>query len=127
MTDKFAKYFSEASFWEKLKAGARQAGDKVVYVVLLLFYVLQDKSVSLQTKLTVSAALGYFIFPTDAIIDFTPFIGYSDDLGVLLFTLAQVAENVSDDIKNKSKEKCAEWFGRVDDADLPDVDDFKND
>ena len=38
-------------------------------------------------KSVVVAALLYFIFPIDAIPDITPFIGYLDDLGVIMATV----------------------------------------
>ncbi|MDX1284739.1 MAG: DUF1232 domain-containing protein, partial [Draconibacterium sp.] len=87
MDNKYSKYFSETSLWEKVKKYSKEAGVKVVYAALLLYYAMKDKSVSLKNKLAITAALGYFILPTDAILDLTPIIGYSDDLGVLLFAL----------------------------------------
>ena len=121
MDGKYSQYFSEKSLWEKIKKFSKQAGSKVVYVVLLLFYTMQDKSIGLKTKLSIAAALGYFILPSDAIIDFTPLIGYSDDLGVLLFTLSQIAVHVTPETKEKAKAKLAEWFGEVDAEELQDI------
>lgn len=121
MNGKYSKYYSENSLWEKIKEFSKQAGFKVVYVVLLLYYTMQDKSIGIKTRLSIAAALGYFILPTDAIFDLTPLIGYSDDLGVLLFTLSQIAVNVTPETKEKAKLKLADWFGEIDEADLQDV------
>ena len=114
----YSKYYSEKSLWEKITKFSRAAGTKVVYAVLLLFYAMKDKSVSIKTKLTIAAALGYFILPTDAIFDLTPLLGYSDDLGVLLFALSQISSGITPEIKERAREKLKEWFGEVDEDEL---------
>jgi uncharacterized membrane protein YkvA (DUF1232 family) len=114
----YSKHFSEKSLWEKIRKFSKDAGVKVVYAVLLLFYAMKDKSVSLKTKLTVAAALGYFILPTDAIFDLTPFIGYSDDLGVLIFALAQISSSITPEVKEKARSKLRDWFGEIDEDEL---------
>nr|WP_321354337.1 DUF1232 domain-containing protein [uncultured Draconibacterium sp.] len=122
MYDKYSKYFSEQSLWDKLKNFGKAAGAKVVYAVMLLYYTFEDNSVGLKTKLSIAAALGYFILPTDAIVDLTPIIGFSDDLGVLLFTLSAVAGSITPEIKAKAREKLHEWFGTIDPTELQDID-----
>lgn len=123
MEGKYTKYFSEKSLWEKLKKFSKTAGVKVVYAVLLLFYAMKDKSVSVKSKLSIAAALGYFIFPADAIFDLTPIIGFSDDLGVLLFALTQIASNITPEIKEKAKVKLNDWFGEIDEKELKELED----
>ncbi len=123
MEGKYSKYFSEKSLWEKLKKFSKTAGVKVVYAVLLLFYAMKDKSVSVKSKLSIAAALGYFIFPADAIFDLTPIIGFSDDLGVLLFALTQIASNITPEIKEKAKVKLNDWFGEIDEKELKELED----
>ncbi|HZH73098.1 MAG TPA: YkvA family protein [Mariniphaga sp.] len=117
----FKQYFSEVSLWEKIKNYSKIAGTKVIYVVLLLYYILKDKNVNSKTKLSVAAALGYFILPTDAIFDLTPIIGYSDDLGVLLFVLTTVSSNLTPEIKEEAQKKMREWFGEMNNNDLQEL------
>ncbi len=117
----FKQYFSEVSLWEKIKNYSKIAGTKVIYVVLLLYYILKDKNVNSKTKLSVAAALGYFILPTDAIFDLTPIIGYSDDLGVLLFVLTTVSSNLTPEIKEKAQKKMGEWFGEMNNNELQEL------
>ncbi|MCY1721259.1 DUF1232 domain-containing protein [Prolixibacteraceae bacterium Z1-6] len=114
MDGKYSKYFSEKSLWDKIKRYSKEAGEKVIYAVLLLFYTMQDKSVSAKAKLGIAAALGYFILPTDAIFDLTPLIGFSDDLGVLLFILSQVSASITPEAKQKARIKLYDWFGEID-------------
>lgn len=123
MNDKYSKYFSEKSLWDKIKNYSKEAGLKVVYAVLLLFYTMHDKSVGIKTKLSIAAALGYFILPTDAIFDLTPLIGYSDDLGVLLFALSSISKHITPEVKEKAKAKLHEWFGEIDPEELQDIED----
>ena len=118
MDDNFSKYYSEKSLWEKIKKFSKSAGAKVVYAALLLYYAMNDKGVSMKTKIFIAASLGYFIFPADAIFDFTPIIGYSDDLGVLLFALTQIAAIISPEIKDKARSKIKEWFAEVNENEL---------
>ncbi|MFV0589794.1 MAG: YkvA family protein [Draconibacterium sp.] len=118
----YTQYFSEDSLWEKLKKYAKEAGAKVVYAVLLLYYTMKDKGTGIKTKLSIAAALGYFILPTDAIFDLTPLIGYSDDLGVLLFALSQVSKSITLEIKEKARQKLNDWFGEVPPDDIKEID-----
>lgn len=94
------------------------AGEKVVYGVLLLYYVMQDSKTGIKTKISIAAALGYFILPTDAILDLTPLIGFSDDLGVLMFMLSRISASITPEIRQKAKTKMTEWFGTVNTDDL---------
>lgn len=121
MDNKYSKYFSEQSLWEKLRKFGKSAGAKVVYAVLLLYYTFEDKSVGIKTKLSIAAALGYFILPTDAIVDLTPIIGFSDDLGVLLFTLSAIATNITPVTKAKAREKLHDWFGEINPEELSEI------
>jgi uncharacterized membrane protein YkvA (DUF1232 family) len=123
MDDNYSKHYSENGLWKKIKSVSKTAGSKVVYAVLLLFYALKDKSVSVKTKLTIVAALGYFILPTDGIFDLTPLIGYSDDLGVLLFALSHISSSITPEVQEKARRKLNEWFGEVDENDLQELED----
>ena len=123
MKDNYSNYYSEESLWDKIKNFSKAAGAKVVYAVLLLFFVMKDKSVGVKSKLSIAAALGYFILPTDAIFELTPLIGYTDDLGVLLFALSQISSSITPEVKEKARDKMKEWFGEVDENELQELED----
>ncbi len=118
MDNQYSKYYSEESLWEKIKKFSKAAGAKVIYAVLLLYYAMFDSKVSLKTKVFIAAALGYFILPTDAIFDLTPIIGYSDDLGVLLFALKQISSAISPEVKENARKKITEWFSEINEKEL---------
>jgi len=121
INNEFSKYYSEKSLWEKIKKFSKAAGTKVIYAVLLLYYAMKDSSVSLKTKLFIAASLGYFILPTDAIFDLTPIIGYSDDLGVLLFALKQISSAITPAVKENARRKIEEWFIEIDEKEMAEL------
>lgn len=122
MANHFEKHYSEESLTDKLRKYARTAGAKVVYAVLLLYYVMMEPGTPVRTRITIAAALGYFIFPLDAIVDITPLIGYSDDLGVLIFALMQVASSVTSEVKSKARKHLEKWFPSVEENEIADID-----
>ena len=107
----YGKYYSQDSFWKKLLKFARNAGREVVENALSLYYTAQAPDTPIWAKTVIKGALGYFILPADAIPDLIPAVGYGDDLGVLVAALAAVAAHVTPEIKDRAKEKAAEWFG----------------
>jgi len=118
MKGEYSKYYSEKSLWEKIRAFSKEAGTKIVYAVLLLYYAMKDNKVSIRAKVLIVASLGYFILPTDAIFDLTPIIGYSDDLGVLLFALNQISSVITPTVKENARNKMAEWFSVINEKEI---------
>lgn len=114
--------FTEDSFWEKVKTFAIKAGVKVIYASLLLFYCLKDKNIPAWTKTVIIGALTYFISPLDAIPDAVPFAGFTDDLGALVAALVVVAAYIDEGIKQKSRAKLYDWFGRDTLEDIKEID-----
>lgn len=103
--------FSESKLVKKVKQVAKSAGMIVIYPVMILFYLFKDHNVPVASKSMIAAALAYFIFPADSIPDLTPIIGYSDDLGILLVSISQLAKYISPEIMGKTKDKLVDWFG----------------
>lgn len=118
--DNMEKHYSDEKFWTKLKKFAVKAGHSVVYTALLLYYTLQKPDLPKKARITILAALGYFILPVDLIPDFAVGIGFTDDLGALGVALIQVAMHIDDEVKKKAKAKLTDWFGA--DVDTSEVD-----
>jgi len=108
----FSEEYSENSFWDKIKNFAKMAGAEVIGKALELYYTMQNPHTPTWAKTVIIGALGYFISPIDAIPDITPIIGFSDDLGVLTAAIATVAMYITDEAKEKAKNKLEEWFGK---------------
>jgi len=106
----FEKDYSDESFWDKLKNFAKVAGKEVIEKALFLYYALQEPETPAWAKKVIIGALGYFIFPFDAIPDIGPVVGYADDLGVLVAALATVSMYITEDVKEKARNKMRDWF-----------------
>lgn len=108
--ENYQENYSESKLQRKLTSVARWAGAKVVYAVLLLYYVLRNPNVPMADKSKIYGALGYFILPTDLILDFIPLAGYSDDMAAIMWAIHTVRRNITPEIKSQAKEKLGEWF-----------------
>ncbi len=100
-----APEFEERSFWDKVAEAAGDAGREVIEIALTLYYALIDDDTPLWAKSTIIGGLLYFISPIDAIPDFIPGIGFTDDLAVMVGALGVVAAH----IKPEHKERAREW------------------
>lgn len=117
----YGKEYSEESFWAKIKKFGKNAGVKVVYAALLLFYTLKDADVPPWAKSVIIGALAYFIAPIDLIPDFIPVAGYTDDFGTLIAAVAVVAKHIDDASRGKARAKLVAWFGESATLDLGEV------
>lgn len=109
--EKYQDYYSEPQFWDKAKSVARQAGIKVIYAALVLYYALQNPAISMKDKGMILGALGYFILPVDLIPDFLPALGFTDDLAALVIVYNKVSKAITPEVKAQAKAKLYTWFG----------------
>jgi uncharacterized membrane protein YkvA (DUF1232 family) len=116
-TEAYKEHYSEEKFWDKLKNHALSAGRKVVHKALTLYYAAASKDTPLWAKGLIIGALGYFIFPLDAIPDAIPVVGYSDDLAVLTAAAAAVAKFLTEKHGQTADETLQRWFGGKKDKD----------
>ena len=107
----FEKHYSDEKFWAKVWKHAKKAGRPVIEKALWLYYALQEPAVPVWAKGVILGALGYFIFPLDAIPDFIVPWGYTDDLAVMAVAVAAVAMHITPEVKAKAEAKLREWFG----------------
>lgn len=102
--------YSESRFWDKLKHYAMAAGSEVIEKALWLFYAAQRPDTPAWAKTVIYGALAYFILPTDAIPDLLPLAGYTDDLGALAAAIGMVSLYISEEVKEKTRQKMQAWF-----------------
>ncbi|MCS6852303.1 MAG: YkvA family protein [Gemmataceae bacterium] len=105
------EHYSEEGFWGKLRSSALRAGRELVRMALCLYYVMIDPKTPLWAKTTIAGALGYFILPIDAVPDFLPVVGYSDDLGAMMAVWTSIQSFCGDKHRRRADEKLREWFG----------------
>jgi uncharacterized membrane protein YkvA (DUF1232 family) len=104
------KEFDDPSFWDKIKNFAVAAGREVIEKALWLYYAAQAPDTPVWAKTTIYAALAYFVLPLDAIPDFVPVVGYTDDLGTLVAAIGAVSLYITADVKAQAQQKLADWF-----------------
>ena len=118
---KYAKAYSEKELVNKILRFAKAAGIELIYLVCILFYVLQQSTTPGWAKSLIIGALGYFISPLDAVPDVIPVFGQLDDWALLVAALGAVAMYVTDDTKAKARDRLHVWFGDYDEKDLEKV------
>ena len=87
---KYAKDYDEAGFWKKIGKVFLRLGRAAVERMLAMYYCMRDSDTPYWAKAVIVGALGYFISPLDAIPDFLPGVGYTDDIGVLAVAMVTV-------------------------------------
>ncbi len=107
---KYVEFYSEHDLFAKVSKVGLKLGAEILFYVMLLFYLLADKTVPLRNKLIITAALGYFILPTDLIADFIPVLGFSDDAAFLSYAVSSVSSAITPEVKKRAKEKIEEMF-----------------
>lgn len=112
---KYREQFSKEKLARKINQTFGKLGQKVIYTVLLLYYAYRNANTPSWAKNIIIGALGYFLSPIDAIPDLSPFLGYTDDLGILSFGLVTIACYINTDVRTKAEEKLKNFFGEIDD------------
>lgn len=105
-----------------LSARLKRVGVKLTYSALLLYYAYERAETPAWAKRVIIGSLAYLLSPIDAIPDLSPFLGFTDDLGVLSLGLVTIACYIDDAVREKSKLKLHNFFKVVDEEDLLEVD-----
>ena len=108
--EQYGRHYDDRSLWDKIKSAAAKAGRKVIYNVLLLYYMLTDATIPLRHKRLIIGVLGYFILPIDLIPDIIPGTGFADDLLALLYVVKVLHDSITPEIKAKAEAKCNDYF-----------------
>lgn len=102
----------EKSFWKKIQSSASMAGHEAIYNAFVLYYTARAKETPVWCKTVIAGALGYFISLIDAVPDLTPFLGYTDDVAVMIAAMGALAAYITPEIKQKAKEKSDKLFNK---------------
>ncbi len=99
------------NFWRKLKRLAARlpfAEDLVA-----AHYCAFDRQTPVHVKAALVGALAYFVLPTDAIPDFLPVIGYTDDAAVLAAAIKLFASHITPDHREAAQRVLEAPAGRI--------------
>ena len=105
-----------------LKVRLSTLGVKITYTALLLYYAYKRPETPKWAKNVIIGSLAYLLSPIDGIPDLTPFLGFTDDIGVLSFGLVTIAAYVNEDVRSSAKEHVNRLFKKIDAEDLTEVD-----
>lgn len=72
------------------------------------FHCALDPQTPTRVKLTLFGALAYFLTPVDALPDFMPLIGFTDDVAVIGAALAAVAASMTQEHRDKARATLAQ-------------------
>jgi uncharacterized membrane protein YkvA (DUF1232 family) len=76
--------------------------------LLAAWICARDPATPRRVRLTLLAALGYFVLPLDALPDVMPLLGFTDDAAVIAAALAAVAGSITPEHRDKAKEALAD-------------------
>ncbi|MCR5177140.1 MAG: DUF1232 domain-containing protein [Anaerovibrio sp.] len=109
--ENYIQGYSEEGLWEKITKYVSKIGLALIYKALQLHYVVQSPNCPPKVKVAILAALGYLISPIDAILDFTPVVGYTDDAAAISAALVIAQMYITEEIKTQARNKICEIFG----------------
>ena len=106
--------FNTEKLWSWINRYTGTLGQKLVYSILLLYFAYNRSDTPAWAKNIIIGAIGYFLSPIDSIPDLTPFLGLTDDIGVLSFGLVSIACYINDEVREKALIKLHAFFDDVD-------------
>lgn len=100
----------EARFGSEFIGRLKRVAKRIPFAedLLAAWVCTRDPSTPRRVKLTLLAALGYFVLPLDAIPDVMPLLGFTDDAAVIAAALAAVAGSITPQHRDKAKEMLAD-------------------
>lgn len=107
-----------------LRRKIRFISSPLLYAALLMFYAFKRNDTPAWAKRIVTGALVYLLSPIDAIPDLSPFIGYTDDLGVLMYGLVMIAAYINQDVRASARHTLDTWIGPIPESRLNKIDDL---
>lgn len=95
---------------ERLWDTAKRAARSIPFMedVIAGWYCALDPKTPRRVRLALLAALAYFVAPIDGIPDLLPLVGFGDDAGVLMATLALVGSHITADHREAARRSLAE-------------------
>ena len=100
----------EAKFGSDFMARLKRVAKGIPFAedLLAAWFCARDPATPRRVRLTLLAALGYFVLPIDAIPDIMPLIGFTDDAAVIAAAIAAVAGSITIDHRERAKKAMAE-------------------
>ncbi|CAN7696414.1 YkvA family protein [Bosea sp. LjRoot237] len=96
----------EARFGSEFIGRLKRVAKRIPFAedLLAAWVCARDPATPRRVKLTLLAALGYFVLPLDALPDVMPLLGFTDDAAVIAAALAAVAGSITPQHRERAKE-----------------------
>lgn len=104
--NKYGKEYSDGNLWKTIKKWGSKLGEEVIYNICLLFYLAKSPDLPTTEKMKVLGVLGYLILPLDAIPDFIPMGGLTDDIGAIAYLIKSLTTYITPDIKKLARDRA---------------------
>lgn len=101
-------------FLSSIKEFLTRTGISITYTALLLYYAYKRNDTPIWAKRIITGMFGYLISPLDAIPDFTPFLGFTDDFSILSYGLVTLAAYINMEVRIQARRTLLSWIGKVD-------------
>ncbi|CAN5341030.1 YkvA family protein [soil metagenome] len=100
----------EARFGSEFLGRLKRVAKRIPFAqdLLAAWFCARDPATPRRVRLTLLAALGYFVLPIDALPDIMPILGFTDDAAVIAAALAAVAGSITPEHREKAKTALAE-------------------
>jgi uncharacterized membrane protein YkvA (DUF1232 family) len=95
-----------ANFWPTVKRALRHI--PFIEEVVAAYYAMLDPNTPMRARLTLVAALAYFVAPFDLVPDFIIALGFLDDASVLLAALSAVRGSIKEEHREAARQALAE-------------------
>ena len=101
---------------------AKAVGEKTIYSILLMYHAYKRKETPFWARNIIMASVAYLLSPIDTIPDLTPFLGFTDDLGVIMFGLVSISCFINDEVRVQAKDSLGKVFKNYDEKLIAEID-----
>jgi len=100
----------EARFGSEFLGRLKRVAKRIPFAedLLAAWICARDPATPRRVRMTLLAALGYFVLPVDALPDIMPILGFTDDAAVIAAALAAVAGSITPEHRIRAKQTLAE-------------------
>jgi uncharacterized membrane protein YkvA (DUF1232 family) len=100
----------EAKFGADFIARLKRVAKRIPFAedLLAAWFCTRDPATPRRVRMTLLAALGYFVLPVDALPDIMPVLGFTDDAAVIAAAIAAVAGSITAEHRARARQALAE-------------------
>jgi uncharacterized membrane protein YkvA (DUF1232 family) len=100
----------EARFGSEFLVRLKRVAKRIPFAedLLAAWICARDPATPRRVRMTLLAALGYFVLPVDALPDIMPILGFTDDAAVIAAALAAVAGSITPEHREKARQAMAQ-------------------